>query len=42
VDFLDEKRAIIRNATYTTCQRRPGRHAPCNNQATPRSTPASR
>jgi LPS-assembly protein len=24
VDFLDEKRAIIRNATYTTCQRRPG------------------
>lgn len=24
VDFLDEKRAIIKNATYTTCQRRPG------------------
>lgn len=24
VDFLDEKRAIIRNATYTTCQRQPG------------------
>jgi len=24
VDFLDEKRAIIRNATYTTCQRKPG------------------
>ncbi len=24
VDFVDEKRAIIRNATYTTCQRRPG------------------
>jgi len=24
VDFLDDKRAIIRNATYTTCQRRPG------------------
>jgi LPS-assembly protein len=24
VDFLDEKRAIIRNGTYTTCQRRPG------------------
>lgn len=24
VDFIDEKRAIIRNATYTTCQRRPG------------------
>jgi LPS-assembly protein len=24
VDFLDEKRSIIRNATYTTCQRRPG------------------
>ena len=24
VDFIDEKRAIIRNATYTTCQRRSG------------------
>ncbi|HSV36761.1 MAG TPA: LPS-assembly protein LptD, partial [Ramlibacter sp.] len=24
VDFLDEKRAIIRNATYTTCRRQPG------------------
>jgi LPS-assembly protein len=24
VDFIDEKRAIIRNATYTTCQRYPG------------------
>lgn len=24
VDFVDEKRAIIRNATYTTCQRKPG------------------
>jgi LPS-assembly protein len=24
IDFLDDKRAIIRNATYTTCQRRPG------------------
>ena len=24
VDFLDEKRVIIRNATYTTCQRKPG------------------
>jgi LPS-assembly protein len=24
VDFLDEKRAIIRNASYTTCQRKPG------------------
>ena len=24
VDFIDEKRAIIRNATYTTCQRKPG------------------
>jgi LPS-assembly protein len=24
VDFLEDKRAIIRNATYTTCQRRPG------------------
>jgi LPS-assembly protein len=24
VDFLDDQRAIIRNATYTTCQRRPG------------------
>ena len=24
VDFLDDKRALIRNATYTTCQRRPG------------------
>jgi LPS-assembly protein len=24
VDFIDEKRAIIRNATYTTCQRHPG------------------
>ena len=24
VDFIDDKRAIIRNATYTTCQRQPG------------------
>ena len=24
VDFIDEKRAIVRKATYTTCQRRPG------------------
>jgi LPS-assembly protein len=24
VDFLDDKRSIIRNATYTTCQRQPG------------------
>lgn len=24
VDFLSEKRAIIKNATYTTCQRKPG------------------
>src|SRR5690606_17778099 len=24
VDFLDENRAVIRNATYTTCQRKPG------------------
>jgi LPS-assembly protein len=24
VDFLDENRSIIRNATYTTCQRKPG------------------
>jgi LPS-assembly protein len=24
VDFIDDKRAIIRNDTYTTCQRRPG------------------
>ncbi|MGE4241576.1 LPS-assembly protein LptD [Ramlibacter sp.] len=24
VDFIDEKRAIIRNATYTTCRRNPG------------------
>ena len=24
IEFIDEKRAIIRNATYTTCQRRPG------------------
>jgi LPS-assembly protein len=24
IDFLDDKRAIIRNATYTTCQRKPG------------------
>jgi len=24
IDFLDEKHAIIKNATYTTCQRRPG------------------
>ena len=24
VDFLDEDRAIIRNATYTTCKRKPG------------------
>jgi LPS-assembly protein len=24
VDFIDDKRAIIRNATYTTCRREPG------------------
>ncbi len=24
VDFIDDKRAIIRNASYTTCQRQPG------------------
>jgi LPS-assembly protein len=24
VDFIDDKRAVVRNATYTTCQRRPG------------------
>jgi LPS-assembly protein len=24
VDFIDDKRSIIRNATYTTCRRRPG------------------
>ena len=24
VDFIDEKRAVVRNASYTTCQRRPG------------------
>lgn len=24
VDFLDENRAVIRNATFTTCQRKPG------------------
>jgi len=24
VDFIDDKRSIIRNATYTTCQRHPG------------------
>ena len=24
IDFIDDKRAIIRNASYTTCQRRPG------------------
>lgn len=24
VDFLDDKRAIVRKATYTTCQRQPG------------------
>ncbi len=24
IDFIDDRRAIIRNATYTTCQRRPG------------------
>jgi LPS-assembly protein len=24
VDFIDDKRAVIRNATYTTCQRHPG------------------
>ena len=24
IDFIDDKRAVIRNATYTTCQRRPG------------------
>ncbi len=24
VDFIDEKRAVVRNATYTTCRREPG------------------
>jgi LPS-assembly protein len=24
IDFIDDRRAVIRNATYTTCQRRPG------------------
>lgn len=24
IDFLDDKRAVVRNATYTTCQREPG------------------
>ncbi|RZJ06964.1 MAG: LPS-assembly protein LptD, partial [Haliea sp.] len=24
IDFIDDKRAIIRNATYTTCKRKPG------------------
>jgi len=24
VDFIDDKRAVVRNATYTTCKRRPG------------------
>ncbi|HZN47452.1 MAG TPA: LPS-assembly protein LptD [Ramlibacter sp.] len=24
IDFLDENRSVIRNATYTTCQRKPG------------------
>ena len=24
VDFIDDKRSIVRNATYTTCQRKPG------------------
>jgi LPS-assembly protein len=24
IDFIDDKRSIIRNGTYTTCQRRPG------------------
>lgn len=24
VDFIDDKRTVIRNATYTTCQRQPG------------------
>ncbi len=24
IDFIDDKRAIVRNASYTTCQRRPG------------------
>jgi len=24
VDFIDDKRSVVRNATYTTCQRRPG------------------
>ncbi|MEZ0306788.1 MAG: LPS-assembly protein LptD, partial [Ramlibacter sp.] len=24
VDFIDDKRAVIHNATYTTCQRKPG------------------
>lgn len=24
IDFLDDKRSVVRNATYTTCQRQPG------------------
>ncbi|WP_240480726.1 LPS-assembly protein LptD, partial [Curvibacter sp. PAE-UM] len=24
IDFLDDKRAVVRNATFTTCQRQPG------------------
>lgn len=24
VDFIDDKRAVVRNGTYTTCQRKPG------------------
>jgi len=24
IDFLDDKRAVVRNATFTTCQREPG------------------
>lgn len=24
IDFIDDKRSVIRNATYTTCQRKPG------------------
>jgi LPS-assembly protein len=24
VDFIDDKRSVVRNATYTTCRRRPG------------------
>ncbi len=29
VDFIDDERAVIHNATYTTCQREPGVRAGC-------------